>query len=342
MLKHDAQLRDIAGDNGALSQKLKTLQNREQAFNKMKAELAIERRKLLALSATSTDRSVGNASSTPAVIAANVVPQDVSPTTAETTEPDEAVGTAASTDKDNAGALHPSSSVVTDATQTELDLADELLTRLEAKSIKPGEERADKSSIQHCNTQSSMQSTGDTWASAKAPEPVKSKLQTKSKNLDADASSSVRATPPANQPKSHTKSHTKSEPRATRTQPNSPKEITQKKQTSKKATGPTHSSTRAANKKTSPGAHKSAADESETLFETVDQQDDLKQIFGIGPVTEKTLNKLGITSYSQLATLKKHDIEKIADALHIFPGRIERDNWVGSARRQLEEVLADL
>lgn len=82
--------------------------------------------------------------------------------------------------------------------------------------------------------------------------------------------------------------------------------------------------------------------ELEQLFETVDHQDDLKQIFGIGPVTEKTLNKLGITAYSQLAELKQHDIEKIADALQIFPGRIERDNWVGSARAQLEEVLEEL
>jgi len=80
----------------------------------------------------------------------------------------------------------------------------------------------------------------------------------------------------------------------------------------------------------------------EPLFDTVEQHDDLKQIFGIGPVTEKTLNKLGITAYSQLAELQQHDIEKIANALQIFPGRIERDNWVGGARAQLEEVLEDL
>jgi len=82
--------------------------------------------------------------------------------------------------------------------------------------------------------------------------------------------------------------------------------------------------------------------ELEQMFDTVEQHDDLKQIFGIGPVTEKTLNKLGITAYAQLAELKQHDIEKIANALQIFPGRIERDNWVGGARAQLEEVLEDL
>lgn len=78
------------------------------------------------------------------------------------------------------------------------------------------------------------------------------------------------------------------------------------------------------------------------LFEPVEHRDDLKQLFGIGPVTEKALNELGITSYSQLAYLKKHEIEKIASALQIVPGRIERDDWVGNARRQLEDVLEQL
>ena len=78
------------------------------------------------------------------------------------------------------------------------------------------------------------------------------------------------------------------------------------------------------------------------LFEPVGQHDDLQQIFGIGPLTEKALNDLGITSYSQLAELKQHEIQRIADALQIGPGRIERDNWVGNARRQLEEVLDQL
>jgi hypothetical protein len=77
-------------------------------------------------------------------------------------------------------------------------------------------------------------------------------------------------------------------------------------------------------------------------FEPVEHQDDLKQIFGIGPITEKALNDLGITSYSQLAELESHEIEKIAGALSIVPGRIERDDWVGNARRQLEDVLEEL
>lgn len=78
------------------------------------------------------------------------------------------------------------------------------------------------------------------------------------------------------------------------------------------------------------------------LFDPVDQHDDLKQIYGIEAVTEKSLNQLGITSYSQLAELERHDIASIAEALEIVPGRIERDDWVGSARRQLEDVLEEL
>jgi len=78
------------------------------------------------------------------------------------------------------------------------------------------------------------------------------------------------------------------------------------------------------------------------LFDPVDRHDDLKRIFGIGPVTEQALNRLGITSYPQLAELERHDIETIADALQIFPARIEDDDWVGNARRQLEDVLEEL
>ena len=83
-------------------------------------------------------------------------------------------------------------------------------------------------------------------------------------------------------------------------------------------------------------------DESDLLFDPVDQHDDLQTIFGIGPIFERSLNKLGITAYSQLAELKRHDIEKLAVALEIVPGKIERENWVGNARRQLEDVLEEL
>ncbi len=77
-------------------------------------------------------------------------------------------------------------------------------------------------------------------------------------------------------------------------------------------------------------------------FEPVERHDDLQQIVGIDPLTEKALNDLGITSYAQLAKLKHHEIETIANALKIVPARIEHDDWVGNARRQLEDVLEEL
>ena len=65
--------------------------------------------------------------------------------------------------------------------------------------------------------------------------------------------------------------------------------------------------------------------------------DDLQQIFGIGPVTERTLNAIGIVSYEQLAKFNREHIEYVAEVLQIFPGRIERDNWVGSALKIVSE-----
>ena len=59
--------------------------------------------------------------------------------------------------------------------------------------------------------------------------------------------------------------------------------------------------------------------------------DDLKKIHGVGPKLEQTLKELGITSYLQVANLTPEDIETVTLALDAFPGRIERDDWVGSA-----------
>ncbi|MGC3936612.1 hypothetical protein ACOTTU_02280 [Roseobacter sp. EG26] len=59
--------------------------------------------------------------------------------------------------------------------------------------------------------------------------------------------------------------------------------------------------------------------------------DDLKQISGVGPKLEETLNSLGIWHFDQVAKLKKKDIEWV-DARLRFKGRIERDDWVGQAK----------
>jgi predicted flap endonuclease-1-like 5' DNA nuclease len=63
-----------------------------------------------------------------------------------------------------------------------------------------------------------------------------------------------------------------------------------------------------------------------------DQKDDLTQIMGIGPYIEQKLNEIGICNYSQISKLKDSDIRVITELIDFFPGRIERDNWVGQAK----------
>jgi len=59
--------------------------------------------------------------------------------------------------------------------------------------------------------------------------------------------------------------------------------------------------------------------------------DDLKQISGVGPKLEKTLNGLGFWHFSQVAAWKKSDVAIVDDELS-FKGRIERDDWIKQAK----------
>ena len=61
------------------------------------------------------------------------------------------------------------------------------------------------------------------------------------------------------------------------------------------------------------------------------EKDDLKKINGIGPFIEEKLNKLGIYTYEQISQLDKELVDTVTDAIQFFPGRIDRDNWVGQA-----------
>ena len=62
--------------------------------------------------------------------------------------------------------------------------------------------------------------------------------------------------------------------------------------------------------------------------------DDLKLIHGIGPALEKMLHKLGVRTFRQIATWSDEEIEQIDAQLERFRGRIRRDDWVGSAKRE--------
>lgn len=58
--------------------------------------------------------------------------------------------------------------------------------------------------------------------------------------------------------------------------------------------------------------------------------DKLTNIKGIGPVLERKLHGLGITSFSQIAAWSETDIETVSEHLS-FKGRIQREGWVEQA-----------
>lgn len=61
-------------------------------------------------------------------------------------------------------------------------------------------------------------------------------------------------------------------------------------------------------------------------------KDDVKLISGVGPALEKKLAAAGVTSLTQIAEFTPEDIERI-DAELNFKGRIERDDWIGQAKK---------
>jgi predicted flap endonuclease-1-like 5' DNA nuclease len=67
-------------------------------------------------------------------------------------------------------------------------------------------------------------------------------------------------------------------------------------------------------------------------------RDDLVRIHGVGPKIAELLVSAGITSFRQVARLRPEDIEVLDDALGGFSGRIDRDDWMSSARELHREV----
>lgn len=61
------------------------------------------------------------------------------------------------------------------------------------------------------------------------------------------------------------------------------------------------------------------------------EKDDLTRIEGVGPFLAQKLNEAGIYSYEQISNWDAASIGQITEAIGYFPGRIERDNWVGQA-----------
>jgi NADH-quinone oxidoreductase subunit E len=59
--------------------------------------------------------------------------------------------------------------------------------------------------------------------------------------------------------------------------------------------------------------------------------DDLKRIRGIGPQNETRLNALGVYHFGQIAAWTPAEVRWVGAYL-AFPGRIEREDWIGQAR----------
>jgi predicted flap endonuclease-1-like 5' DNA nuclease len=62
------------------------------------------------------------------------------------------------------------------------------------------------------------------------------------------------------------------------------------------------------------------------------EQDDLKDIIGIGKVFEHSLHELGIVSFRQIANFDVSDIARVNSELKEFKGRMEQDDWIGQAK----------
>lgn len=64
------------------------------------------------------------------------------------------------------------------------------------------------------------------------------------------------------------------------------------------------------------------------------RSDDLKKIFGVGPVLERFLNDHGVFWFEQIARWGPADVDKFEGQLRKFSGRITRENWVRSATEE--------
>jgi predicted flap endonuclease-1-like 5' DNA nuclease len=60
--------------------------------------------------------------------------------------------------------------------------------------------------------------------------------------------------------------------------------------------------------------------------------DDLKDVVGIGPFLERKLHSLGIYTFRQISNFAKEDCKQVNEIIEFFPGRIDRDDWVGQAK----------
>jgi predicted flap endonuclease-1-like 5' DNA nuclease len=77
-------------------------------------------------------------------------------------------------------------------------------------------------------------------------------------------------------------------------------------------------------KAAAPAAKKAAAP-------TTGKADNLRRLIGIGPVNERLLKGLGVTTYAQIAAWTDADVKRVEEVLN-FDGRIAREKWIEQAK----------
>ncbi len=68
-----------------------------------------------------------------------------------------------------------------------------------------------------------------------------------------------------------------------------------------------------------------------------DAKDDLKLISGVGPKLEETLNSIGIYTFEQVSKMTKEEYDLLDSLTKAFPGRAERDDWAGQAKKLMND-----
>jgi predicted flap endonuclease-1-like 5' DNA nuclease/Ni/Fe-hydrogenase subunit HybB-like protein len=70
-----------------------------------------------------------------------------------------------------------------------------------------------------------------------------------------------------------------------------------------------------------------------TFDPSKDTADDLKEVKGIGPQMEKTLNQIGIFTFAQVSRMTEKEYNLLDSITESFPGRAQRDDWAGQAKK---------
>ena len=68
-----------------------------------------------------------------------------------------------------------------------------------------------------------------------------------------------------------------------------------------------------------------------------EERDNLILIHGVGPVLQRLLHRMGVYRFEQVMHWGAEDVAAVTARLPSFKGRIEREGWVESARREYEK-----